>query len=107
MEKTGLRSRSDAGTRQSAQSELSAVAPTAIVSQTSASKGLHCGHRALDLVLAVRGRREQRLELRGREVDGLLEQMPEERGIALRVARLRVLEVADRPVRHEQREERT
>ena len=44
------------------------------------------------LGLAVRGRDEHRLELRRRDVDPSLEQMPEQRAVALRVARLRVVE---------------
>src|ERR1700756_1038198 len=102
----GLRSRSGSGSRQSAQSELSAAASTAIVSQTSASKALHRARRPLDLVLAVSGRGEERLELRRGEVDALLEQVPEERAVAIRIAPLGVLEVAHRPVAHEEREQR-
>ena len=64
------------------------------------------GDRALDLLVAVRGRREERLELRRREVDALLEQVTEQRAVALGVARLRVVEVAHRRVGHEEREQR-
>src|SRR5207249_3836045 len=105
-EKTGLRSRSCSESRQSAQSVLSAAAPPAIVSQTSASKARHRSDGALYLLVPVRGRGEERLELGRREVDALLEQVPEERGVALRVAGLGVLEVAHQAVGHEEREER-
>ena len=72
--------------RQSAQSVLSAAASTAIVSQTSATKARHRSDCAFDLLVAVHGRGEERLELRRREVDALLEQVPEERAVALGVA---------------------
>ena len=49
---------------------------------------------------------EKRLELRRRQVDALLEQVPEKRAVALGVARLRVVEVADGSLRHEEGEER-
>ena len=51
--------------------------------------------RTVDVLVAVRERDEHRLELRRRDVDAALEQMAEVRGVALGVARLRVLEVAD------------
>ena len=54
----------------------------------------------------LRRRREERLELRRREVHALPEQVAEQRGVALGVACLRVVEVAHRRVRHEEREER-
>src|SRR6266487_4653605 len=106
-EKTRLRSRSGSGSRQSAQSELSADASTAIVSQRSVTKGLQRGDRLLDLLLAVGRRGKERLELRRREVDALLEQVSEERGVAFGVAALRVFEAADRRVRHEEGEQDT
>src|SRR6478672_256413 len=104
-EKTGLASRSASGSRQSPQSVLSAAASPAIVSQTSASKACHRGDRSLDLLLAVGRGGKERLELGGREVDALLERVPEESAVPLRVGRPRVLEIADGAVRHEQCEE--
>src|SRR5258708_33961744 len=62
--------------------------------------------RAVDLVVAVRERHEHRLELRGRDVDAALEQMAEERGVTLGVARLRVVEVPHRAFRVVVREHR-
>src|SRR6478735_3187612 len=104
-EKTGLASRSASASRQSPQSVLSAAASPAIVSQTSASKACHRGDRPLDLLLAVVGGGKDRLELGRREVDALVERVPEERAVPLRVGRPRVLEIADGAVRHEQCEE--
>src|SRR3954452_11284210 len=49
---------------------------------------------------------EHRLELRRRDVDALREQVPEERAVALGVACLRVVEVADAAVGHEWRKHR-
>src|SRR5438477_2950410 len=64
------------------------------------------GDCAVDLLVAVCERDEHRLELRGRDVDPTLEQMAEERAVALGVAAFRVLEVRDDAVGHEQREHR-
>ena len=54
----------------------------------------------------MRSRGEERLELRGRDVDVLLEEVTEERAVALGVARLGVLEVPYRRVGLEERQQR-
>ena len=54
----------------------------------------------------MRERDEQALELRRRDVDPALEQVAEERAVALRVAALRVREAADRLVGAEERRHR-
>src|SRR4029453_9695270 len=52
--------------------------------------------RAVDLLIPVRKRREHGLELRGGDVDPLLEQVPEERGIPLDVGLARdLVEIRD------------
>src|SRR5947209_17993718 len=77
-----------------------------MVSQTSTSKARHRSDCSLDLVLAVCGRGEEGLELRRREIDVLVDYVPEEGAVAFGVAPLRVLEVPHGPVRHEKREQR-
>ena len=49
--------------------------------------------RGGDLLIAVRKREEQRLELRRRDVDAVCEQVTEESAVPVRVACLRILEV--------------
>src|SRR4051794_21987450 len=84
----------------------SSIASCAIVLQSSgAAVELTDGlDRAVDLLVAVRERKEERLELRRRYVDAALEQVAEEPGVAVGVARLRVVEVAHGTVGVEQRE---
>src|SRR5262245_48238733 len=77
----------------------------AMVDPRSAQRGEGVGRggdRGVDLGVAVRAREEPRLELRGRQVDAALEHRTVERGEAARVRELRVLPVADRPVREEE-----
>src|SRR3954470_13543446 len=63
-------------------------------------KGLY---RTRDLLVAVSERDERRLELRRREVDTPLEQVAEKSPVAVGVRRLRVAQIADRRLAHEQR----
>src|SRR5580765_6601208 len=105
-EKTGSRSWSSRERNAAVQSSLSRPASSAIVSQRSAVKGRNGLDRTVDLLLAVRKRDEHALELARRDVDPAREQMAEERAVALGVGLLRVVEVAHRPVRHEQRRHR-
>ena len=65
--------------------------PRAQVAAEELTDGLH---GAVDVLVGVRERDEHRLELRRRDVDAALEQVAEERAVALGVAGLRVLEVA-------------
>src|SRR5919201_3815794 len=101
-EKTGSRSCFSGRRSASRQRRLSRPASTAIVSQRSATEELGTGlHRAVDLLVAVGERDEQRLELRRRDVDAALEQVAEERAVALRVARLRVAQIPHGAIGHE------
>src|SRR5688572_4080213 len=76
----------------SAQSGLSAAASAAIVLKTSVAEEVANGlDGAVDVLVRVGERDEETLELRGRDVDPPLQQVAEERAVALRVARLRVL----------------
>src|SRR5947208_13292026 len=105
-EKKGNSSRCSLGNRASAQSALSPAATLAIVSQRSAVEVCNRLHRPLDLLVAVRSRDKQSLELRGREVDPALEQVAEERAVAIGVRRLGVGEIPYRSLAHEQRRHR-
>src|SRR5919106_2956757 len=94
-EKTGVSSRSSAGRSAAAQRALSRSASPAITSQMVGSAAEEVTRRLdgrLDLRLAVRGRGEEGLELRGRHIDAAREQVAEPGAVALRVARARVLE---------------
>src|SRR5919109_2869024 len=96
-EKTATCSRSGSGRRAAAQSELSLSASSAIVSQMVAvlagKKFLRRLDGAFDLGRPMCRRDEERLELRGRDVDAAREQVPEERAVAVKVARLGIGEV--------------
>src|SRR5207244_4139135 len=84
---------------------LSPAASSAMTSQSSVAEEVANGlHRPVDLLVAVRERDEHRLELRRRDIDAAGEQMAEKRAVALRVALLDVVEVADSLLRHEQRQ---
>src|SRR5206468_8161681 len=58
------------------------------------SEGRYSRDRSIDLFVAVRERDEHRFELRRRDVDPTPEQVTEQRGVAIGVAGLRVVEVA-------------
>src|SRR4029453_14233123 len=67
-----------------------AAAPAAIRSKTSVAEEVaNSLDGAVDVLVRVRKRDEQALELRGRDVDAALEQVPEQGAVPLRVARLR------------------
>src|SRR6266540_85891 len=100
-EKTGSSSRSSCGRSASAQSGLSRAASSATTSQSSVEEAGNCLHRPVDVLLGVRQRDEHRLELRGREVDAAVEQMPKQGAVALEVALLRLVEVPYRLLPHE------
>src|SRR6185436_12952883 len=78
---------------------LSAAASAAMTPKTSVAEEVaNCLGRAVDVLVGVGERDEEALELRRRHVDPALEQVPEQRAVALDVARLRILEVPDRPI---------
>src|SRR5436190_1372692 len=106
VEKTGSRSCSDSGRSAATQSALSRPASTAIVSHTSVAEITDGLDRAVDLLVAVRERDEHRLELARGDVDPALEQVAEQRRVALGVRPLRVVEVAHGRVGHEERRHR-
>src|SRR5687767_9478772 len=109
-EKTGVSSRSPSGHSAAAQRELSRAASRAMTSQMESSAAEEVTGRLpgrLDLGLAVRGRDEQRLELGGRDVDAAGEQVAEPGGVALGIARARVLEAPHRARVEEEGRERT
>src|SRR6266545_424148 len=100
-EKTATSSRSFSGSKAAAQSGLSRSASSAIVCQIVATLALLACKEllgrldgTLDLARAMSGRDEQRLELGGRDVDAVGEQMPEEGAVAIEVACPRVLDVS-------------
>src|SRR6266508_3966723 len=102
-EKTGSRSCSSRARSAAVQSSLSRLASSAIASQRSAVEVCKRLDRSFDFLVAVRERDEHALELARCDVDALGEEVAEERAVAVRVAVLRVVEVAHGRVAHEER----
>src|SRR5262249_2104941 len=90
-ENTGSRSCSSIRRSAFVQSRLSAPASAPIVSQMSAVEVCNGLDRPVDLLVPVGERDQHRLELARRNVDPALEQVAEERRVAVGVAALRVL----------------
>src|SRR6516165_5679509 len=87
------------------QSALSRAASSTIESKRSVAEEVSDRlHRRVDVVVGVSERDEHRLELRRRDVDPAREQMAEERGVSIGVARASVVVVAHGTV--EEREHR-
>src|SRR5262245_20225023 len=106
-ENTGSRSWSSRGRRAASQSALSPAAPALIASQMSAIAEVVNGLEGpVDILVRVGKGQEHRFELRRREVDAPVEQMAEERPVALGVRVLRVVVVPNLAGAHEEREHR-
>src|SRR2546423_15413015 len=105
-EKTGSVSRSAGGWSAAPQSGLSRSASSAMTPQISGAEVCNGLDGAVDVGVGVREREEHRLELRRRDVDPALEQVPEEGGVAVGVARSRVVVVAHGLFATEERQHR-